>query len=494
MLFSVLILLENCKGQKNTEMEKPINRPAYVAGKFYSADKRELTGDLKKMFLNAKPSTYLNVVAVISPHAGYVFSGTVAASAFNQVDNKKQYKNIFILASSHQVAFAGASVYCDGNYETPLGEIKVNTQLGKDMVNNHKDIFQNYTRAHMGEHSIEVQLPFLQYKLGNNFQIVPIILGTDDPAECKKIAEALRPYLNSENLFVISSDFSHYPSFENAKKADKQTSDAIITNNPNSLINAIAQNKKENISGLVTSLCGWTSVLTFMYMTESNPDFTYHNVQYLNSGDSPYGDHDRVVGYNAIAVVMKKGNRDEFSLSEPDKKQLLKIARTSIEQYLGGSKSIETDTSGLSRSGKTKCGAFVSLHKEGKLRGCIGSFSEDKPLYLVVQEMALASATRDSRFPAVKKSEMDSIEIEISVLTPMKKINSIDDIELGKHGIYIKKGFRSGTFLPQVATQTGWTKEEFLGHCSLDKAGIGWDGWKEAEVYVYEALVFKEAN
>jgi AmmeMemoRadiSam system protein A len=141
---------------------------------------------------------------------------------------------------------------------------------------------------------------------------------------------------------------------------------------------------------------------------------------------------------------------------------------------------------------KVKSGAFVTLKEKGDLRGCIGRFISDEPLYKVVQEMAIASSTEDTRFPRVESKEIDELEIEISVLSPMKKIHSIDEIELGKHGIYIKKGYYSGTFLPQVATETGWTKEEFLGHCARDKAGIGWDGWKDAEIYTYEADVFSE--
>jgi AmmeMemoRadiSam system protein A len=143
---------------------------------------------------------------------------------------------------------------------------------------------------------------------------------------------------------------------------------------------------------------------------------------------------------------------------------------------------------------KTNCGAFVTLNKNHRLRGCIGRFDATEPLYQVVQQMAVASATQDSRFTPVTKDEMQEIEVEISVLTPMTPIQSIDEIVLGKHGICIKKGNRTGTFLPQVATETGWTLEEFLGHCSRDKAGLGWDGWKEAEIFIYEALVFSVSD
>jgi AmmeMemoRadiSam system protein A len=153
---------------------------------------------------------------------------------------------------------------------------------------------------------------------------------------------------------------------------------------------------------------------------------------------------------------------------------------------------MEVDPATLGDALRMPCGAFVTINKHGTLRGCIGRFDASEPLYKVVQEMVIASATRDYRFRPVEEGEVKDLEIEISVLTPMRKISSIDEFQLGKQGIYIRKGSRSGTFLPQVAQETGWTREEFLGHCAQDKAGIGWNGWKDAEWYVYEALVFGE--
>ena len=144
----------------------------------------------------------------------------------------------------------------------------------------------------------------------------------------------------------------------------------------------------------------------------------------------------------------------------------------------------------LSEKLKTLCGAFVSLNKHGRLRGCIGHFGEDMPLYKTVSQMAKAAAFEDPRFPAVNITELPDIDIEISVLTPMKRIHSIDKFQLGKQGIYMRKGNRAGTFLPQVADEVSWTKEEFLGHCAQDKAGIGWEGWRTAELYTYEAIIF----
>jgi len=177
-----------------------------------------------------------------------------------------------------------------------------------------------------------------------------------------------------------------------------------------------------------------------------------------------------------------------------EKKELLAIARNTIETYLKTGKTSEVNPKDITPAMRENCGAFVTLHKDGALRGCIGRFSASEPLYKVVQQMAISAATEDNRFSVVTIDEMKDIDLEISVLTPMQKINSIDEIEMGRHGIYIKKGFYSGTFLPQVATETGWSKEEFLGYCSKNKAGLGWDGWKEADIYIYEALVFSEKD
>jgi hypothetical protein len=133
---------------------------------------------------------------------------------------------------------------------------------------------------------------------------------------------------------------------------------------------------------------------------------------------------------------------------------------------------------------------FVSIYVKGELRGCIGNFAQEETLNDLIQRMAVSAAC-DHRFKNLQPDEADDMELEISVLSPLQKIESVAEIEPGKHGIYIKKGLNSGTFLPQVAKKTGWNLEEFLGHCARDKAGFSWDGWKDAEIYTYEAFVFR---
>lgn len=474
--------------------EHPQNRKPYVAGRFYPGNANELKATLKQLFAAAaQGKSSIRPLAIIVPHAGYVFSGEVAASAYRQINPEQKFERIFIIGSSHTTSFTGASIYCKGDYETPLGTVKVDTELAQELIDDNK-LIRFHPEAHRTEHSIEVQLPFLQYYLKTDFRIVPIIIGSPNVETAKNLASVLKPYLNEKNLFVISSDFSHYPSYSDAVATDRLTAEAIQRNQPSALIDVLDRNREKGISGLATSLCGWSSALTLLYITEQIQEIKTDLIQYKNSGDSSYGDKERVVGYWAISFSKETKNvaNQEFSLNESDKKHLLKLARETITEFIGKGTVPTVNSSTLSSILETPCGAFVTLKKDHRLRGCIGRFDPGLPLYEVVQSMAIAAATQDHRFERVQFNEIDQLEIEISVLTPMKRIQSADEFVLGKHGIYIRKGNASGTFLPQVAADTGWSKEEFLAHCARDKAGIGWDGWKTAELYTYEALVFGE--
>jgi hypothetical protein len=462
-------------------------RAPVFAGKFYPGSKNTLKKELKKLFAEASPKLNSQQTrAIISPHAGYVFSGKTAASAFNQISQDAHFKRVFVLASSHQFLFGGAAVYITGNYETPLGELKVDTELARELIKS-DEIFRDYDEAHNYEHSLEVQLPFLQYQLKNDFLLVPIILGTNNPADAEKIAKALAPYFTPENLFVISTDFSHYPEYDDAIENDLETAEAICTNNPRELLKVIEKNKKKRIDNLATSLCGWTSVLTLLYLTQ-NKKLEYKKIDYSNSGDAEiYGDKDRVVGYWALAVYPEDVS---FQVSEEEQNELLEKARNSILKFLETGKRGQPEPTYTNGIVNSRAGVFVSIYVKGELRGCIGNFAQEETLNDLIQRMAVSAAC-DHRFKNLQPDEADDMELEISVLSPLQKIESVAEIEPGKHGIYIKKGLNSGTFLPQVAKKTGWNLEEFLGHCARDKAGFSWDGWKDAEIYTYEAFVFR---
>lgn len=493
LLLSFIVI--RCNSQIKEKGKGCTDRQPVVAGSFYPDKPEALEVVLESMFVKAeKRDLSGELKAILVPHAGYVYSGKVAAEAFKLIDPEKEYDNIFIIASSHQKYMQGASIYNQGDYITPLGKVKVNRDLANRLIEENNILIFD-PEVHSAEHSLEVQLPFLQYRLKTDFQIVPIVTGFQDIIFSRKLASVLKPYLNENNLFIISSDFSHYPTYQHAVVADERTGQAILAKSPRMLISAINTNASENFPNLVTSLCGWPGVLSFLYMIETENDIEATHIKYMNSGDVSK-DSSRVVGYHSIAFVKNENKvnmtKEQFNLSDDERKYLLDFARQTIDSFLIDGSLPEIDEEKLSKSLKEKCGAFVTLHKNGSLRGCIGRFTSSDNLVKVVRSMAVSAATQDPRFSKVKSSEMKDIDIEISVLTPLKEIESIDEIEMGKHGIYIKKGFATGTFLPQVALQTGWTKEEFLGHCSRDKAGLGWEGWKNAEVYIYEALVFSE--
>ncbi|MCU0455525.1 MAG: AmmeMemoRadiSam system protein B [Bacteroidales bacterium] len=478
---------------------KTVDRQPVAAGRFYSSDRETLRRDIQKLFADCrKPEGVNHARAIIAPHAGYVFSGRIAASAFSATPRDAGYKNIFLIGSSHVMAFEGASVYNTGDFVTPLGKIHVNRGIADELKKDFK-VFDYPTSAHIQDHCLEVQIPLIQYYYTSAPSIVPIIIGTSSSSTIKKIAEALRQYFTGDNLFVISSDFSHYPSYEDGKMVDNATAEALVSGDPSVFLSALRKNSLQNIGGLATSMCGWTAGLTLLELAEGQENLEFRRIDYCNSGDSQYGSKDEVVGYHAIVLDEnadkreKRGNEgEEFSFTETEREMLFDIARRSIMSMLYEAKRYSPDESKMTASLKKPYGAFVTLKIDGVLRGCIGRFVTDKPLYRVIGESAISSAFEDPRFPVLTKSEYEKTEVEITVLGPMRKISDIKEIKLGRHGIYIKKDLRAGTMLPQVATEYGWTVEEFLGYTSRDKAGIGWDGWKNAEIFIYEGLVLEE--
>ena len=482
----VIIILALIMMMNIFDKQEPVVRPATQAGRFYEGNPQRLSQEVDSFLtLHAKDKQYENMAAIIVPHAGYYFSGNVAAAAYMSIPKDKQYKRIFLLGPSHHEWLDGASVNSEADYyATPLGQIKVDRETAQALIAT-DSVFSYRPEAHDREHCLEVQLPFLQRRFEEVPPIVPIIISTNDFRKLKQMAEVLKPYFTDENLFVISSDFSHYPSYEDACKVDAKTGKAVESGDVEEFIATIDANAKNGIRNLATSACGGFPIITLMLMLDKS--YEVKHLLYQNSGDIDDHDQSRVVGYHAFAVL--RGEKKEFSLTDEEKSVLKKIAYDSIKDSLDGKGIAEanyTPNSSLNQ----KCGAFVSLHKQGRLRGCIGHFGEDTPLHEIVAEMARAAAFEDPRFQPLRREELDDIDIEISVLTPMRRIQSLDEFELHKHGIYIRKGYRSGTFLPQVADEVNWTKEEFVGHCSQDKAGLGWNGWRDAELYVYEAIVF----
>ncbi len=471
-----------------------VNRQPAYAGSFYPATKKALESSLQELFEEASPVKLEGKIqSLIVPHAGYQYSGLVAASGYKSISKDADYQNIFIIASSHREQFNGSSVYSVGNYITPLGEARINRKIANDLIANNKSIHY-YARAHDREHSIEVQVPFIQYHFKKTPPIIPIVMGSSSVSAARDLAAALMPYFTPDNLFIISSDFSHYPKYKDAIRIDELTGNAILKKDPEYFYKILQKNSIAPVQNLATPCCGWSSILTMLYMSGHMEQIEISPILYRNSGDSPIGDKNRVVGYWAIAAHHVEQETRQFILEDADKQALLEISRETLDSYLRTGEVSDVPAHNISAPLMEETGAFVSLYMGGRLRGCIGNFFASKPLYMVVREMTLAAAMRDTRFAPVETPELEYIDIEISVLTPLQKISTIDEFELGRHGIYMTKDGKSGTYLPQVATQSGWSTEEFLGHCAREIAGFGWDGWKNADLYVYEAIVFGEGK
>ena len=355
------------------------------------------------------------------------FIQDTAAAGFSAIPADAEYDNIFLIGASHRFAFDGAAVFTSGDMITPLGKVPVNRVTGEKLTGVSRYFFTR-DDAHKSEHSLEVELPFIQYHFKKIPSVIPILIGTRDKNILISLASSLKPYFNDRNLFIISSDFSHYPSYSDAAKTDRKTSDAIVSGDPDALMKAVKTSEASGIEGLATAMCGWTAGMVLMYLTEGDNSLHYRNVDYTNSGDSQYGDRQQVVGYNAIVVEEKAASvtdqekgKNVFMLSEEEKKTLLGIARESIKAGVNGTKPAAPDASKLTSVIREPLGAFVTITVKGNLRGCIGRFTSPDPLYRVVETMAREAAFSDPRFPGLTAREYPGIKLEISVLGPMKR-------------------------------------------------------------------------
>ena len=476
-----------------------VRKPA-VAGTFYPATGEGIRAmvapwlDPSEGGGSAAPKALTAPQAIIVPHAGYVFSGEVAASAYKLIPWGHVYKRIFLIGPSHRVGFAGASVDTFYDFaETPLGRVPIDVSLGEQLILQGEGNFVCRDDAHYREHCLEVQLPFLQMISEEVPPVVPIVVGTQRLRTLQQIAKVLEPYFNEENLFIISSDFSHYPSYEDAKTSDLCLAKAIVSGGLEEFLTALSDIGKKDFPGEDTAACGAAAIAILLTMMDAlgRDNFQAEHVMYRNSGDSPYGDKEGVVGYNSI-VITRQQDGHLFHFTEEEKARMIATARSAIYATLG--LDFDGDSAPVGILKEKGYGVFVTLNLDGRLRGCIGQFTSTSTLHKTIREMAQSAAFSDPRFPPLSRKEAPKVEIEISVLSPLKKIDSPEEFKLGRDGIYMIKGYHHGTFLPQVAEETGWDTEEFLGHCARDKAGIGWYGWKDAELYTYQAEVVKESE
>jgi len=474
--------------EEGRAMREEVRKPA-VAGSFYPGDAKALSRQVREYLSRAsKEEVPGEIIAVVSPHAGYMYSGLVAAHAYKIVEGMK-FDSVMVVAPSHRLPFQGAAVYDRGGYETPLGVLPVDHELCRRLMAEDK-LFKFLPQAHAQEHSLEVQLPFLQEALGS-FPLVPIVVMDQSFRTCERVGQAMaRAVKGKKVLLVASTDLSHYHRYDEAVQLDKVILDGIRMFDPQKLSRDLESGKGE--------ACGGGPVIAVMVAAKELGANRAQVLKYLNSGDVT-GDRSGVVGYaaavfsrNSQAPAKETEKRKagiSLGLTGEEKKILRQIAQSSIERRLKGEKPPGVELSGEHL--KENRGAFVSLHKKGQLRGCIGNIQPTRPLHQVVEEMAAAAAFDDSRFDPLTLQELRDIELEISVLTPLQRVKDIQEIEVGKHGLYIKKGSFSGLLLPQVATAYNWDRLTFLQE-TCRKAGLPQNAWKDkdTEIYLFSADIF----
>ncbi len=468
-------------------------RRPHVAGQFYPAGERELR-ELVEGFISSQPepTTSEEPRALIAPHAGYVYSGPVAASAFRVVQGH-QYDGVIVVGFTHRLPFRGVSIDTRESYETPLGLIPVDLET--------VEFLQGYTpggsdasvlepavgyreEAHAtAEHSLEVMLPFLQVALGE-FKLTPIIMGRVTLEETSRLADALAALSDrGDYLFVFSTDLSHYHAYETAQEIDQRTIEAMLFETPKAVDRLFREGQLE--------ACGRGPIVASLFLAAKLGYLKKELLRYANSGDTA-GDPTRgVVGYAAIGMFDRPAPT-EGRLSKAAGMTLVRAARESLERALIHGEEPQPIALDDHPELAQASGVFVTLHKNGLLCGCIGRIETEEPLATTVPIVALDAALRDPRFAPVRGEDLDEIHVEVSVLTPRTRLEDLRDLVPGRDGVVLEHEERRGVFLPVVWESTGWTRLEFLRELASQKAGLPPDAWREATLYVFQDQTFEE--
>jgi AmmeMemoRadiSam system protein B/AmmeMemoRadiSam system protein A len=482
--------------------ERDVRAPA-VAGQFYSSDAKHLRAGIQQFLRDAVTARVENPVALVVPHAGYAYAGQIIGDGYRQLQGL-QPDVVVILGTNHTTAgFDGISIYPKGAFRTPLGDAVVDEGLASALLAGDPDCNSD-RRVHAREHSIEVQVPFVQVVFPHA-KILPAIVGTPDSERCARFGETLARRLKGRSAVIVaSSDLSHYPSWEDANRTDHETLQAISSLDADAFsrkVQAIMSRPRPN---LATCACGEAPIMSAMTAAKALGATKGIVVSYANSGDVLVGDRGRVVGYGAEVLAAAgespAGALDpraevpsaDVPLARAEQSSLLAFARKTLDRYLN------TETVPLARGFSPRLqvpqAAFVTLKKHGELRGCIGHMAADTPLAQIVGAMSLEAAFNDPRFRPLSLYELGEVEIEISVLTPMKPISGPAEIKIGRDGVVLQKGTRSAVFLPQVAPEQGWGTPETLDNLCM-KAGLERSCWKQgARLQVFQAEVFGEPD
>lgn len=472
--------------------DEEVRQPA-VAGSFYPQEPGQLAATVDGFIAAAgTPAPGVQLVALIAPHAGYTFSGSVSAHSYALLKDRKTHR-VVVIGPSHFDAFPFTSVYDGAAYATPLGRVPVDQAFARKLAGMSPRIRLS-SRGHVpsqgqAEHSLEVQIPFLQRTL-TDFRLVPVVMGEQSYEASRALGVALAELIRgTDTLIVASSDLSHYHPYTEANALDGKTLSAIEGWDYLTL--------SDNFQNRTWEACGGAPIVEAMIAAERLGANRAKVIKYANSGDVT-GDRSRVVGYAAVALLrnaeFRKAGRERFSLSPQEKNQLLDIARKSVESAVSGNKLYELPGN-LPDSLLQDRGAFVTITENGELRGCVGYTDSVKPLAMTVRDVAVLAALRDTRFRPVTAKELQQLRYEISVLSPFRRVSDIDEIRVGEHGLLIKQGSYEGLLLPQVAPEQGWDRKTLLEQTAM-KAGLPPNAWRDndADIFAFTAVVFGESQ
>jgi len=436
-------------------------RNPIVAGQFYPASASQLKEMIERLV--DEKAEKQEVIGLVSPHAGYVYSGPVAGAVISRI----KFKDTFIIIGpNHSGKGKPLSIMTEGTWKTPLGKVEIDSELAKQILATSSLLQEDYV-AHQYEHSIEVQIPFLQY-FRPDVQIVPIMLAYASGAAYKEIgkgiAKAARE-LNREVVIMASSDMTHYEPQELAEKKDTQAIDAILDLNEDELLKRVEE--------LNISMCGYAPIASLIAAAKELGAKSAELVRYQTSGDTT-GDYSAVVGYAGIIIKAVEMH------------SLVKLAKKTVETYVNEGKTPPPPEE-LTPEMKAKAGVFVSLHKSGALRGCIGTFEPtQKNVAEEIISNAISSSTRDPRFPPVAPEELEHLEYSVDVLTTPKPVKDKSQLDPKKYGVIVECGFRRGLLLPDLE---GVDSVDYQIDICRQKAGIAPD--EPVKLYRFEVKRYK---
>lgn len=455
-------------------------RPPAFAGQFYDADETRLRAEIEGYFRDASSGSPPagRPAVLIAPHAGYIYSARTAAMAYAAARGG-DFRTVVIIGPAHRFGFRGCSIWPKGGFRTPLGVAEVDAEAAAAL--GRASGFGFVPEAFAEEHSVEVQVPFIQTALPGA-RIVPVVMGEQSGPTVRALAKGLAAALpGRQALVVASTDLSHFLGRDAARERDAETIALVRDYKTDALLGRVVRGEN--------AMCGGGPVVAALLYAKT---LGAPRVEILGRADSTDGGGpaDRVVGYFAAAVYSGGEAPDASAgLGPEEKRTLLALAREAVSRFVKTGSVVDAPAGPAFAAPR---GVFVTLRKRGSLRGCIGYVEPIRPLGRAVVETAVLAASEDPRFPAVREDELGTLAFEISVLTPARDLSEPREVEVGRHGLIISRDGRRGLLLPQVATENGWDRETFLEEACL-KAGLPRDAWRRgAKIQVFEAVVFGE--